>query len=207
MKALRWSVPFAVASLIATAPLAAVTEVLTGEDVSRAFTIASGSDETRERFHASYVVPFDDPLVERLEIITEFRRLVIAAEEQLKAGNWMMGRGGYDAKGRTLRDLLRPFQGQLSIRARLRFHPQNNYATLPAFDILLGEPTLLATTASRAPHVIPSNDKPGTRDIISGATIEMAWDAVAIDDRTLPVRLFSEGEEIARHSVEFSRLQ
>ena len=84
------------------------------------------------------------PLIEHLDVITEFRRFVLAAEDQLKAGNWMMARGGYDPKGRTLKDLLRPRSGQVSIRARLRFHPQNNYTSLPAFDILLGEPTLLA---------------------------------------------------------------
>ena len=39
----------------------------------------------------------------------------------------MMGRGGYDPKGRTLKDLLRPLAGQVSIRARLRFHPHNTY--------------------------------------------------------------------------------
>ena len=68
-----------------------------------------------------------------------------------------MARGGYDPKGRTLKDVLRPLDGQVSIRARLRFHPHNNYVTLPAFDILLGDPTLLAINAIRTPHITPAH--------------------------------------------------
>jgi hypothetical protein len=152
-------------------------------------------------------VAIADPTIERLDVITEFRRFVLAAEDQLKSGNWMMGRGGFDTKGRTLKDVLRPLSGQVSIRARLRFHPQNNYVTLPAFDILLGQPTLLAINAIRTPHVTVATGEPGTRDVINGATIEVFYNAPTIDDRVLPVRLFSEGKELARVSFDFARVQ
>ena len=132
---------------------------------------------------------------------------MLAAEDQVKAGNWMMARGGFDPRGRTLKDILRSLGGQVSIRARLRFHPQNNYVTLPAFDILLGEPTLLAINATRAPHITPATGEPGTRDVINGATIEMFYNAPTIRDRILPVRLLSEGKELARVSVDFSRVE
>ena len=147
----RWPPLVVAAFLFAQAPIVAVTEVMTDSDIARALNIANGSDATRALFHAPYLVAVDAPVIEHLEIITEFRRFVLAAEDQLKAGNWMMARGGFDPKGRTLRDLLRPLGGQVSIRARLRFHPQNNYVTLPAFDILLGDPTLLAINALRTP--------------------------------------------------------
>ena len=120
----------------------------------------------------------------------------------------MMGRGGYDPKGRTLKDVLRPRAGQVSIRARLRFHPLNNYATLPAFDILLGEPTLLAINAIRTPHITLANGRAGRRSTSSsGATIEVFYNAPTIDDRVLPVRLLLEGKELARVSVDFSRVR
>ena len=89
----------------------------------------------------------------------------------------MIGRGGFDQKGLTLKDRLRPFVGQVSILARLRFHPHNSYVTLPAFDILLGEPTLVAEQAIRTPHIIPASGDGKPRDFISGATIEMSFDA------------------------------
>lgn len=192
---------------LTSAPIAAVTEIVTEGDIARALTIANDSEASRARFHARYRVAIDDALVEHLEVITEFRRFVIAAEEQAKSGNWMMARGGYDTKGRTLKDLLRPRHGQVSIRARLRLHPHNNYITLPAFDILLGDPTLLAIDASRTPHVTPATGQPGTRDLIYGATIETFYNAPTIADRVLPLRLLFEGKEVARLTVDFSRIE
>jgi hypothetical protein len=197
----------AAAFLLGQAPISAVTEVLTERDIAYALNIANGSEATRSLFHAPYIVALEDATIEQLEVITEFRRFVLAAEDQLKSGSWMMARGGFDPKGRTLKDLLRPLSGQVSIRARLRFHPQNSYATLPAFDILLGEPTLLAINATRTPHITPANGEPGTRDVINGATIEVFYNAPTIDDRILPVRIVSDGKELARASVDFSRVQ
>lgn len=207
MNIARWPLLVAGAFLLAQTPLAALTEVLTERDIAYALTIANGSEPTRALFHAPYGVAIDDPTVEHLEVITEFRRFVLAAEKELESGNWMMARGGYDPKGRTLKDVLRPLDGQVSIRARLRFHPHNNYVTLPAFDILLGDPTLLAINAIRTPHITPSTGEPGTRDVVYGATIEVFYNAPTIGDRVLPVRLVLEGKEIARISVDFSRVQ
>jgi hypothetical protein len=203
----RWTSLVAAAFLAANAPAAALTEVLTERDYAYAISIANGSEATRTKFHAAYTVVVDDPTVEGLDVVTEFRRLVLAAEEQLKAGNWMMARGGFDPKGRTLKDLLRPFEGQVSIRARLRFHPHNSYVTLPAFDILLGEPTQLAINVARTPHITRASGEPGTRDVIDGATIEVFYNAPTIDDRTLPIRMLLEGKELTRVSVDFSRVQ
>ena len=203
----RGALVLTAALVIAWAPAVAVTEVMSDADVSYALAVANGSDATRSAFHAPYMVAVADPLIEQLEVITEFRRFVLSAEDQLKAGNWMMARGGFDQKGRTLKDLLRPLAGQVSIRARLRFHPQNNYVTLPAFDILLGEPTLLPLNATRTPHVTPASGEPGTRDVINGATVEMFYNAPTIDDRVLPVRMLFEGRELTRARVDFSRIQ
>jgi hypothetical protein len=197
----------AAALLLSRAPAAAVTDVLTERDIAHALSIANGSEASRALFHAPYLVAVDDPLIEHLEIVTEFRRFVLAAEEQLKRGNWMMARGGFDQKGQTINDVLQPLAGQVSLRARLRFHPQNNYVTLPAFDILLGEPTLLAIDTIRTSHVTRATGEPGTRDVINGATIEVFYNAPTIGDRALPVRLLFESTEIARVSMDFSRVR
>lgn len=193
--------------VLGDAPVAGVTAVLTDRDISYALSIANGSEATRAAFHAPYVLPVSDPTVEHVEVVTEFRRFVLAAEEQVKLGNWMMARGGFDTKGRTLKDLLRPVSGQVSIRARLRFHPQNSYKSVPPFDLLVGEPTLLALNASRLPHIATVTVDGGTLDVIQGATIETFYNAPTINDRTLPVRMVFEGKEIARLAVDFSRVQ
>lgn len=207
MKITRWTSLAAVAVVLAQTPAAAVIEALSERDIAHALNIASGSEASRSLFHAPYLIAIDSPVVEHLEAITEFRRFVMSAEEQSKAGNWMMARGGYDSKGRTLRDVLRPVSGRISIRARLRFHPQNNYVALPAFDILVGEPTLLAIDAVRTPHVTPATGEPGTRDVITGATIEVFYNAPTISDRVLPIRLLFDGKEAARANVDFARLE
>lgn len=193
--------------ILGPAHAAGVTEVLTDRDISYALAIATGSDATRVAFHVPYVLAVSDPTIEHLEVITEFRRFVLAAEEQLKLGNWMVARGGFDAKGRTLKDVLRPVSGQVSIRARLRFHPQNSYKSLPPFDVLVGEPTLLALNAIRTPHVTTISIDGGSIDVIHGATIETFYNAPTINSRTLPVRMIFEEKEIARVSVNFSRVQ
>jgi hypothetical protein len=203
----RWPSFVAAAFLLAQMPLAALTDVLTERDITYALTIANGPAAARSLFHAPYIVAIDDPTIEHLEVITEFRRFVLAAEKELETGNWMMGRGGYDSKGRTLKDVLRPVVGQVSLRARLRFHPLNNYSTVPAFDILLGDPTLLAINTIRTPHVSLATGEPGTRDVITGATLEVFYNAPTIGNRALPVRLISEGKELARVSVDFSGVQ
>lgn len=207
MNIARWPLIVAAALLLVPAPIAGVTEVMTDEDIMRAFAVANGSEPARAAFHAAYIVNVADPVIEHLEVITEFRRFVLSAEDQLKAGNWMMARGGFDPKGRTLKDVLRPLSGQVSIRARLRFHPQNNYVALPAFDILLGDPTLLPINAVRTPDLKPATGEPGTRDVINGATIEIFYNAPTVDDRVLPVRILSAGKEQTRVSVDFARIQ
>ena len=190
---------------MARVPAGAVTEVLTDRDVAQAYAIANGSEATRTLFHAAYRVPTDEPTIEQFEVVTEFRRFVLAAEDALKSGSWMMARGGFDAKGRSLKDHLRPLASQVSIRARVRFHPLNNYTAPPPMDILLGEPTLLAINVLRTPHV--TTGEPGTRDVINGATIETFFNAPTIADRVLPVRLIFEGRELARARMDFSRVE
>jgi len=203
----RWLPIVAATLLAAQAPVAAVIEQLTERDIANALNIANGSESSRTLFHAPYIIAINDPTIEHLEAVTEFRRFVLSAEDQLKTGNWMMARGGYDTKGRSVRDLLRPLGGQVSLRARLRFHPQNSYTLLPAFDILLGEPTLLAMNATRTPQISLASGEPGSHDVMTGATIEVFYNAPTIADRVLPVRLIFEGKELARASVDFARLE
>ncbi len=68
------------------APIVAVTDVLTEREIAYALSIANGSDATRALFHASYTITVDDPVIDHLEVITEFRRFVLAAEDHLKVG-------------------------------------------------------------------------------------------------------------------------
>jgi len=190
----------------ASLPVGAITEKVTDQDIARAFNLANSGDAQRASFHAAYIVPIVDPLIEQLEVITEFRRFVLAAEEEIKGGNWVLGRGGYDSKGRSLKDLLRPMTGQVTVRARLRFHPLNNYYVVPPVDIFLGDPTLLPLNATRTPSYAPKSE-PGSPLVILGAIVDISFNAPTIDDRVLPVRVLLDGAEVARAQVDFSRFE
>ena len=184
---------------------AAVTEELTSSDITRALSIARGSEKSRTMFHAPYVVPVSDASIERLEVITEFRRFVLASEEQSALGNWMVARGGYDAKGRTLKDMLQRWRGTVAIKTRIRFHPHHRYSAVPTIDILLDDPTLLSLDTTRVP-LGASPASPDLPIIMTGVVVETAFNAPSVGNRVLPVRVLFGGKELVRVMVDFSAL-
>ncbi|MSO56884.1 MAG: hypothetical protein EXQ55_08195 [Acidobacteria bacterium] len=151
MKLRHWALAGAAAVWLTTPLVAAINTEVTDADVRRAFGIAAGPTPAGARFHAPYILPVRDAMVERIEVITEFRRFVLASEAQTVLGNWTLARGGYDAKGRTLKELLSRWRGQVSIKLRARFHPRHLYSFMPAIDILIGEPAFLAIDVMRSP--------------------------------------------------------
>jgi len=193
--------------VLARPPVLTLTEALTDADISRALAIASGGEAARVRFHAPYIIELSGPSVEQIEVVTEFRRFVLAAEEQVALGNWMAARGGYDQKGRTLKDILRPTTGQVLVKARIRFHPLNSYVDVPPLDIRVGEPSLLPLSVVRsANYALPAKEV-GRPSPVTGAVIEAAFNAPSVGDRAWPVRVFSENEDLGGLNVDFSRLE
>ena len=86
------------------------------------------------------------PLVEQIEVVTEFRRYVLNAEEQLRLGNWLFAHSVRDA-----REKLRPWRERVSLVARLRFHPHNTLIGIPPYDIAIGRPDLAPVNVIRTP--------------------------------------------------------
>jgi hypothetical protein len=192
--------------LISQPHVRAIDTDLTEADARRAVGIAISTKPARARFHESYRIPVKDATVERVEVITEFRRFVMASEEQALKGNWMLARGGFDSKGRTLRDILQQWRGQVSIRTSLRFHPHNAYSMLPAIDVLIGEPSFLPLEVSRNP--IMNTPPDGSLFApMTGASVEAFFNAASFHDRVLPVKIVFEGKELVRVPVDFSKLE
>lgn len=197
----QWLLFGAAAFLVTTPRVAAINADLSDADIRRAIGIAVGPRTAGGRFHVPYILSVKDPLVERLEVITEFRRFVLASEEQTALGNWTSARGGYDRKGRTLKDVLQGRRGQVSIKLRARFHPHHSYSFLPAIDILIGEPSFLALDVVRTPLLADGSAS------MTGAVIEAAFNAPSFHDRSLPVRIVMDGKELTRVDVDFSKLE
>jgi hypothetical protein len=193
------------AVLILQAVVRAIDPDVTPADVQRAISIAIRDDNARARFHEAYRIPVNDSTVEQIEAITEFRRFVMASEEQLLLGNWMLARGGFDSKGRTLRDLLLPWRGQVSIRIRLRFHPLHSYTGMPATDVMVGEPSFQPIDVIRTPIMTPQEQAGWTG--MTGAVVEAFFNAPSFHDRALPVRIVFEGKELVRAPVDFSKIE
>src|SRR5262249_45572011 len=84
---------------------------MTQAEMERALSIGRASDSERARFHQPYVVVLNDPTVDQIDVLTEFRRAVLFAEEQIRHGDHMFGL-------RQAEPALRPWHGKVTIVAR-----------------------------------------------------------------------------------------
>jgi hypothetical protein len=207
MQLLRAALLAGIGVLLAQPSARALNVDVDEASIRRASEIALGSETARARFHEAYRVPIDDPLFERVEVVTEFRRYVLEAERQRAQGNWMMTRGGYDSKGRTLKELLSEVHGQVVVRVHLRLHPLHTYATLPPFEILLGDPGLLPIKSSSAPDIAGIRKDGKDASALTGGVLETAFNAPSIGNAALPLRVIVDGRLIGRATIDFSKIE
>lgn len=159
---------------------------VTPQDVERALAIARSSDRERDAFHAPYVRRVDSATVEQVEIISEFRRIVLTAHERLLQGDRAFAYSVRQAQQATA-----PWKRRVSIVARLRFHPQNTYVAVPPADIELLGRTAEVIGMLRDPILSLPSAQPGDRLPILGALVEAVFEAGSLgqDTREFAVRL------------------
>jgi hypothetical protein len=202
MSSARCAVAAMATAFVVATTARAVGPPLTDRDVERALKLAQASADARAAFHALYIVNVNDATLERLEVVTEFRRYVATTEEQLRLGRWLFAQSIKDA-----REMLRPWAGRLTLVARLRFHPQNTLSSLPAYDLTIGNPDLLPLDVVRTPITALSGNAREVFAPIMAATIEAVFEAPPIAQTTRPIRLSLAGREVARLTVDFSKLE
>src|SRR5438270_594714 len=155
-------------------------------DIRRALDLAQWprTDQDRARFHARYLVrvgsaPLHQTSVATIETITEFRRMVIIAEEHARL-NDMFARGG---RIQEAEEALRAYRGRLSVVAHLRFGP--HVAGVPDIDLAFADPD--------APRAIDLRRAPiyALDGTLIGADIEAVFTSAAIGQttHTVAVRL------------------
>jgi len=176
---------------------------LSRSDMQRALTLGRIplSDPDRASFHDKYVVrvsgaKLDYITLERIEIITEFRRLVLLAEQH--AGlNDSFGRAGF----RDVEDALRPWRGQLSIVAYLRFDRANRViAVLPEIAVVLdGDRNILPTKV--IPTTLPGRGTP------PGERLEAIFDATSIGQAIHRFVVSYKTQILARVTIDFVSLE
>lgn len=175
-------------------------------EIERAQQIARNRVSEREQFHRRYVFDLRDATVTQVEVITEFRRLVLITEEHIFRGDWMFSRGA-----RSAEQALAPSRGMVTIRAVVRFNPLNTYITPPPYLLALGAdaagggPALLETQVTPQ-YSAPFKARGKTLSSLTGATLEAEVGSVQLGQASRIVAVMLEGKELARTAVEFGRL-
>jgi hypothetical protein len=175
-------------------------------EIERAQQMARSRASEREQFHRRYVFDLRDATVTQVEVITEFRRLVLITEEHIFRGDWMFSRGT-----RSAEQALAPSRGMVTIRAVVRFNPLNTYITPPPYLLALGAdaaggvPALLETQVTPQ-YSAPFKARGKTLSSLTGATLEAEVGSVQLGQASRIVAVMLEGKELARTAVEFGRL-
>lgn len=174
--------------------------------IARAVALGRSRDQAKLRqYHSAYLFSLDPPF-DRLEILTEYRRIVIAAEE----------RSGFDSAwgAEQAAAMLRPLRGTVALVLHVTFPPNNVYRAMPAFDIVLYDRAgsaagrRIAPREVRAtPRYLPGQPAPAGTPILGGS-IEAIFDARTLQRRAVYLAgIFREGRELRRVDVDFGRIE
>jgi len=191
----------------------ALVATMGGAEIERAQQVARSRDSERAQFHGRYVFDLDGDTVTRIEVITEFRRLVLTTEEHLRLGDQMFSRGSREAEA-----AMAPKRGLVTFKANIRLHPLNNYADVPPFKIALGPPASTAASIASSPLTPidtqaagessqPFKDRAGKSVVaLLGATLQADMPAVRIGAAGRALGVVLDGRELARVPVDFDHL-
>ena len=186
-------------TLAAGAPGAIQLDVGT-RDVEEALKLARASELDRGRFHAAYQAPVSGSSVESLEVITEYRRMVLLAEERLVLGQ-------YGWLTREAEEALKPWKRTIALRAQVRLNPHNVYPTPPAIQIVLGRgPGELRPSRTQSDAKYGLTGGRGAGSMIA-VVIEAVFDAPAVGQRTLVVTVRGPDSPDFVSSIDFARLR
>jgi hypothetical protein len=173
-------------------------------DVERALKIAAGPKDQRTRFHASYIVAVNDPIVEEIEVVTQFRRLVLKAEQEVALGHSLFKQNPDEAQA-----AVQPWRHRLSVVARLRFNPQSVLARIPPYVCTIGNPRVpnLNVIRTQIDPRLPAAPAGVVAPPLLGARIETVFDAARVGQTVRPVGVMLSGREVTRVTIDFSKLE
>jgi len=188
--------------LLCAVQVHALKIAITSQDIDRALTIARSREADRERFHTSYIQIVNTPFVERVEVVSEFRRVVLLAEEQAARGDRFFA---YSVTRAT--DALQVWRRRVAVVARVRFHPQNNYVDAPPVTIrLAGNDGALIGVKREAILALPPG-RTGEFVPVMGAVVEGVFEAEALGQSIRDFVIELEGQELGRVTFNFATLE
>jgi hypothetical protein len=187
---------------LATATAAAIDLQVSDNDIEAILKIARGPESGRAAFHAPYVIVLRDPVVERIEVVTELRRLMLIAESRVASADHLFLHGTLRAS-----EALRPWRGRISVIARLHFPAQNAYVLAPPLDLTLaGEDGTVPRLDFRGETLFGLGAGDAAPLPVVGAVAEAAFRASAIGQAVGTVTVRMNGRELVQVPVDFSRL-
>ena len=162
--------------------------------------MARAPEADRTRFHAPYLLQGTADSIEQLEVITEFRRLVLLTEARLVAGDWT-----FASDTRAAAAAVGPWNGRVAIRARFRFHPHNVYTSPPPIRIVVVE-----GAKAHEPLTLTADPKFGLGSVppvLIGVVVEAGFDAQAVGPRTVTIVLAGPGKAEVHRTVDLASLR
>jgi len=183
-----------------TVSSAAIDLDITPDEVDRAIAIGRRGEPG---FHADYVRTIDATVdtitVERVEIVTPYRRIVLHAEARRRVGDVVVGRADVEP-------LLREWRNRVSVVTTARIHPQNLLASVPPIEAKVHDPIL-----GRAIEPLDVVRKPitriGTNRPLLGSTIETIFDAGLLASVNGTIAVTLGGKELARTAMDFRAIE
>ncbi len=181
------------------------TQDLSAQEIGQAMRLGRNSDTERARFHSLYQIPVTEPFVESLDVVTEYRRMVLIAEERFAAGDW-----AFTTDARAGAEALRPWRQKLAVRMRVRFRPSDLYTKgLPAVSIIIGPTTaqVLPMNQTTDPQYALRSKTDEQFTPIGGMVVEATFDAMAVGRRAQPILISGPGTLELRRTVDFARMR
>jgi hypothetical protein len=170
----------------------------------------------RVRFHVPYRIVVGQAPVDYVDVITPFRRVVLAAEHSAQAGERSFGQ-------RQALQLLTDADGRFDAVIEFTFHPLNTFIGMPTYDVVLmrGLTRLLPANIDRQsrfgarveglppPIPIPAGQITGApSQPILGGSVTARFQGDDIDaNGTMELVVGEQGKDLARVKVDLSRLR
>jgi hypothetical protein len=169
---------------LAVPSIGAIEVDIDGRTIDQAVSMARERREHVLRaFNDRYVLTTTDSRFDGVEIITEFRRVVLMGRERIV-------KGVHSWTAFEMTRLLEPWRGRLSLVAQVRFPPQHVIVTVPDYSAFVssaapgpaGEApgSVKAVDLRSAPYFAPGAQIHET-SIMVGARVEADFDARALD--------------------------
>jgi hypothetical protein len=189
-------------------------------EVSEAVAIGQSRIESaRLRFHQPYRLPVNRVPIDHIDVVTPFRRVVLTAEAEVRAGNRLFGQ-------REALAMLSGDGGRVQLFIEMTFHPLNTFVGVPAYVAVLipagsASAPIAAANIDRIPRygmridglppgaaapTAPAN--PQRAEPVLGGTVVASFDSGPLSPNGVYDVVVSEsGKESARVRLDLARLR